>query len=47
MRAARVVELRLFAGLTMSEVAGVLQLPKRTIERDWTFARIRLRRLIE
>ena len=46
-RAARVVELRLFAGLTMSEVAGVLQLPKRTIERDWTFARIRLRRLIE
>ena len=46
-RAARVVELRLFAGLTMSEVAGVLQLPKRTIERDWTFARIRLKRLIE
>ena len=46
-RAARVVELRLFAGLTVSEVAGVLQLPKRTIERDWTFARIRLRRLIE
>ncbi|MDH3591454.1 MAG: ECF-type sigma factor [Planctomycetota bacterium] len=45
-RAARVVELRLFAGLSVSEVAGVLQLPKRTIERDWTFARIRLRRLI-
>jgi len=46
-RAARVVELRLFAGLTVSEVAGVLQLAKRTVERDWTFARIRLRRLIE
>jgi len=46
-RAARVVELRMFAGLTVSEVAGVLQLPKRTIERDWTFARIRLRRLTE
>jgi len=46
-RAARVVELRIFAGLTVSEVAGVLQVPKRTIERDWTFARIRLRRLTE
>jgi len=46
-RAARVVELRLFAGLSMSDVAGVLQLPKRTIERDWTFARIRLHRLIQ
>jgi len=46
-RASRVVELRLFAGLTVSEVAGVLQVPKRTVERDWTFARIRLKRLIE
>ena len=44
--AARVVELRVFAGLSVSEVAGVLQKPKRTVERDWTFARIRLRRLI-
>ena len=46
-RAARVVELRMFAGLSMNEMAGVLQLPKRTIERDWTYARIRLRRLLE
>jgi RNA polymerase sigma factor (TIGR02999 family) len=46
-RAAQVVELRLFAGLSVAEVAGVLQVPKRTVERDWTFARIRLRRLIE
>lgn len=42
-RAASVVELRLFAGLTLGEVAGVLRYPMRTIERDWTFARIRLR----
>lgn len=46
-RAAQVVELRLFAGLSVTEIAGVLQVPKRTIERDWTFARLRLRRLLE
>jgi len=45
-RAAQVVELRLFAGLEINDIAGVLRVPKRTVERDWRFARIRLRRLI-
>jgi RNA polymerase sigma factor (TIGR02999 family) len=43
-RAAQVVELRLFAGLSVDEVAGVLGLPKRAVERDWTYARIQLQR---
>jgi len=34
-----VVELRFFAGLTVSEAAEVLGRSKRSIERDWTFAR--------
>jgi RNA polymerase sigma-70 factor (ECF subfamily) len=46
-RAAQVVELRLFAGLSVGDVAKVLQVPKRTVERDWTFARVRLRRLLD
>jgi RNA polymerase sigma factor (TIGR02999 family) len=37
--AARLVELRYFAGLTMSQVAHALGLPLRTAERNWTFAR--------
>lgn len=38
-RARSVVELRAFGGLTMSEVAHYLDTPKRTIERDFRFAR--------
>lgn len=37
--AARVVELRFFAGLTVAETARVLGRSPRTVERDWTFAR--------
>jgi RNA polymerase sigma-70 factor (ECF subfamily) len=37
-RMARVVELRVFGGLTMSEVAGVLGVSKRTADGDWSFA---------
>jgi RNA polymerase sigma factor (TIGR02999 family) len=37
-RAARVVELRFFAGLTIAETAEVLQLTARTVTRDWQFA---------
>jgi RNA polymerase sigma factor (TIGR02999 family) len=37
--AARLVELRYFAGLTMAQAAEVLGLPLRTTERNWTFAR--------
>ncbi len=38
-RAARVVELRYFAGLSHEQVAQTLQLTRRTIDRDWRFAR--------
>ena len=38
-RAARIVELIFFAGLTQEQVAEVLGLNRRTIGRDWRFAR--------
>ena len=37
-RAARVVELRYFAGLTVEQVAEALGVSRRTIDRDWDFA---------
>lgn len=42
-RQARVVELRLFAGLSMEEIATVINVSKRTIEGDWTHAKAWLR----
>jgi len=38
-RAAQVVELRYFAGLSLEQVADTLDLTRRTIDRDWRFAR--------
>ena len=38
-RAAKVVELRYFAGLSLEQVAETLGLARRTIDRDWRFAR--------
>jgi RNA polymerase sigma factor (TIGR02999 family) len=38
-RAARVVELRYFAGLSLEQIAELLGLTRRTIDRDWRFAR--------
>lgn len=38
-RMARVVELRFFGGLTMTETATVLETSTRTVEREWTRAR--------
>jgi len=38
-RAAHVVELRYFAGHSLEQVAENLQLARRTIDRDWRFAR--------
>jgi RNA polymerase sigma factor (TIGR02999 family) len=38
-RAARVVELRYFAGLEVAEIAGILDVTDRTIKRDWSFAK--------
>ncbi len=43
-RQARIVELRFFGGLTVSEVAEVLKVSKRTVEGDWTHAKAWLRR---
>lgn len=38
-RAARVVELRFFGGLSVDEVAEHLEVSRRTVEGDWTHAR--------
>lgn len=38
-RAARVVELRYFTGLTLEQAADALALNRRTVDRDWRFAR--------
>lgn len=38
-RAAQVVELRYFAGLSLQQIAETLDLARRTIDRDWQFAR--------
>jgi RNA polymerase sigma factor (TIGR02999 family) len=43
-RQARVVELRVFGGLTASEVAEALGVSKRTVEGDWMHGRAWLRR---
>ncbi len=46
-RKARVVELRIFAGMTMEEVAEALAVSKRTVEGDWAFASAWLRGELE
>ena len=38
-RLARLIEVRFFAGLTEKEAATVLDVPKRTLQRDWARAR--------
>jgi RNA polymerase sigma factor (TIGR02999 family) len=38
-RAADIVKLRLFAGMTLDEAAASLNLSRRTAQRDWNFAR--------
>src|SRR5690606_33422863 len=45
-RAARVVEQRFFAGLTLEETADVLDVSLRTVQRDWLLARAWLRKEI-
>lgn len=46
-RAARVVELRYFAGLTPEQIAGILRLARRTVDRDWRYARAFLHAALE
>jgi RNA polymerase sigma factor (TIGR02999 family) len=43
-RAAQVVELRYFAGLSIEETAEVLKINARTVKRDWSMARFWLAR---
>lgn len=43
-RQAMIVEMRFFGGLSVEEVADVLAVSKRTIEREWTMARAWLRK---
>lgn len=38
-RAAGIVELRFFGGLTHADIATLLNLERRTVDRDWAFAR--------
>ena len=45
-RAARVVELRYFAGLNFDEIAAVLGVAHKTVARDWQFARVWLERAL-
>lgn len=46
-RAARVVELRFFAGLDVARIASLLRVGERTVVREWSFARAHLRRALE
>ena len=43
-RQARIVELRFFGGMTVQEVAEVLEVSKRTVEAEWTMVKAWLRR---
>jgi len=45
-RVARVVECRFFGGLTDEETAEVLEVTRRTVQRDWVKARMLLRRAL-
>lgn len=46
-RAARVVELRYFAGLSVAETARILGVGERTVEQDWRYAKAWLRTRME
>ena len=43
-RQARIVELRFFAGLTVEETAELMEISPATVKREWTLAKIWLRR---
>jgi RNA polymerase sigma factor (TIGR02999 family) len=43
-RQAQIVELRFFAGLTVEEIADVLAISPATVKREWTVAKLWLRR---
>jgi DNA-directed RNA polymerase specialized sigma24 family protein len=43
-RAAQIVELRIFVGLTLEETAATLDVSVKTVQRSWTTARAWLRK---
>jgi RNA polymerase sigma factor (TIGR02999 family) len=43
-RTAQIVELRFFGGLTEEEIAHVLDISRRTVQREWWTAKMWLRR---
>jgi RNA polymerase sigma factor (TIGR02999 family) len=45
-RQAQIVELRFFAGLTIEEIAELLAISPATVKREWTVAKIWLRRAL-
>jgi RNA polymerase sigma factor (TIGR02999 family) len=45
-RAARVVEMRVFGGLTGDEAAAVLGVSRRTVDGDWAMAKMWLTRVL-
>lgn len=45
-RQARIVELRYFGGLTVEEIAELLELSRQTIEKEWRHARAWLRAML-
>jgi RNA polymerase sigma-70 factor, ECF subfamily len=46
-RQARIVEMRFFGGMTVPEVAEVLQLSTRTVEKEWQVSKAWLRRRLD
>jgi RNA polymerase sigma factor (TIGR02999 family) len=46
-RKSRLVELKFFGGLTIEEIAEVMEISTATVEREWAFARAWLYRAIE
>ncbi|MEM6672338.1 MAG: ECF-type sigma factor [Planctomycetota bacterium] len=46
-RSAEVARLRIYAGLTVDDVALALDLAPRTVQRDWSFARARLAEILD
>jgi DNA-directed RNA polymerase specialized sigma24 family protein len=45
-RQARIVELKFFGEMSMTEIADFLEMGLRTVEKDWTMARAWLRKEI-
>jgi RNA polymerase sigma factor (sigma-70 family) len=43
-RQAKMIELRFFGGLSIAELAKVMEMSKRSVEREWTMVRAWLRR---